>query len=246
MNEVKGSQQYTSVVVPHQPGRQLVILVAAVVVAMLIALVSIHFAGRAFTDKLEQLENQRDQLLLKLTRLEGELRNTEQTLANLRTGSEVDRLAVDDIHNVLAEQAQNIASLTEEISFYKGLMAPADRERGLSIREWGLYSTKDPLRFQFKLLIQQFAVKHRVLSGSVVVTIEGREGTEEKRLNLADLSQDIDNKHVPLRFKYFQNIEGELLLPKGFEPLGVDLVAKANRPKKAEVAKHYDWVVKEN
>ena len=56
------------------------------------------------------------------------------------------------------------------------------------------------------------------------------------------LSEQVD-KQLKLRFKYFQYIDGELIIPEGFTPERIDIVAKATSPKPVTVDKQYGWIV---
>ena len=122
-------------------------------------------------------------------------------------------------------------------------MAPTERERGLSIRSWEVYPTGDPRRFQFKLVVQQLAVKHALLKGGVTVQLVGKQNGVEQIFPLNILSEQIETMPARLRFKYFQYVDGELQLPEGFSVERVDIVAKATAPKAAQIEKHYSWVV---
>lgn len=243
MSKVKGSPQFRSIVVRDEPGRRARTVTLWLITVVVVAAASALLGSSAVYKQLIVAEQERDQLADALAESEQARQFSEQRLANLSTGAEMDRQAVDEVRATIKEQRQKIAALDEEIGFYKGLMSPTDRERGLSIRGWEVYPTSNPQRFQYKLLIQQLAVKHQVLKGSVSVVIAGKEGDVEKSINLADLSADVAARNMPLRFKYFQNIEGELELPVGFVPQRVALVAKATKPKKVQVEKHYGWIV---
>jgi len=91
--------------------------------------------------------------------------------------------------------------------------------------------------------LQQLALKHNVLKGSVSVSVVGIQDGLQKTYSLGQLLVGQESAALKLRFKYFQNIEGELQLPSGFEPQRVDVVAKATSPKSVEVEKHYGWLV---
>jgi cell division protein FtsB len=218
----------------------------SVVILSTVVLFSSWFAAGTVNRQLVDISAQAQGLASELTQVRSALQQAQQQVANLSTGSQVDRKAVDDLRIVVKDQQQEIADLTEEISFYKGLMAPTDREKGLSIRGWEVYATADPQRFQYKLLMQQLAVKHQLLHGSVSVVIVGRKGEQEQSFNLADVTDAVNSPKLPLRFKYFQNMDGELVLPVGFEPLRVDVVATATKPASAKVEKHYGWIAQKD
>ncbi len=243
MGQVTGSKQYRSIVVRDRPGRRLALGLLVAVALLLTGTVSYWQGNRALLDDHRQLKAAHRELKSELEAARTELEQTSQKLANRALESEVDRQAVEEVRAVVREHKETITRLNEEISFYKGLMAPTEQERGLGIRSWEVYPTSDPNRYQYKLVVQQLAVKHNVLSGSVTVTLVGRRDGQEQSYSLELLSPDVEKEAIKLRFKYFQYIEGELQLPDGFVVDRVDIVARANRPKVVKVEKHYGWIV---
>lgn len=243
MTVVKGSRQVRSVVVPYRPGRQLLVALVLIGCFIVVGFGGYRYGSAGIENRFDQLQQERDLLRSQLATTQTELQNTTQQFANIEMGAEIDRKAIDDIREVVRQQKQEIASLSEEISFYKGLMAPTDRERGLSIRSWELYPTNNPRRFQYKLTVQQLATKHTLMTGRVNISLTGRQGEILQTFPLNILSEQVDSENIRLRFKYFQNVEGELLLPLGFEPSSIDIEAKAEKPEPAQVEKHYSWIV---
>ncbi|WP_101759174.1 DUF6776 family protein [Oceanicoccus sp. KOV_DT_Chl] len=248
MSEVKGSKQIRSVVVQDRPERR--VLIVSVLLVVLIVAVAIAYwqGGRVLHEQFGQLKIVHQQTLLQLQQTEQQLQQASQQLVNSRVGAEVDREAVDDVRATIREQKQTINELTEEISFYKGLMAPTDRESGLGIRSWEVYAEGDARRLQFKLVLQQLALKHTVLNGNVSVLLVGKQADaagieQEQSYTLDRLSEQVSEKPIKLRFKYFQYVEGELQLPEGFYPERVEIIAKATKPKRAKSEKIYGWVV---
>lgn len=230
-------------VVPYQPRKRQMIIISVAVLLLVIAVLAFFLGWRSVELNYNELLEERDSLALDLAEVRDELKGSTQQFQNIRLGSEVDRKAVDDIRASVREQKQIIAELNEEISFYRGLMAPTDREKGLSIRGWELYPGSKPDSYQYKLVLQQLALKHTVLKGLVSVRVAGLQDGVEKTYSLEQLTADDESLALKLRFRYFQNIEGKLKIPTGFEPQRVDVVAKAISPKVATVEKHYGWVV---
>jgi hypothetical protein len=94
--------------------------------------------------------------------------------------------------------------------------------------------------FRFKLVLSQLRKNDRVIRGSAQLYIEGIQGEEQKKLTLQDLTMG-KTREFKLKFKYFQNIEADLVLPDGFIPsrvlLDVIPIGK-NRPR---IKKTFDW-----
>ena len=245
MITVTGSKQIRSVVVPYRPGRKRLYICAVLALLALASALSYWLGGYAIKRDYLQLKAERELMIKELQESEATREEISQRLANASLGAEVDRNTVNEIRATVREHQQTIAGLNEEISFYKGLMAPTEREKGLGIRSWEVYSTNDPRRFQFKLTAQQLAHKHRLLKGSLSVRLVGQLLGEEEVIPLSSVSEQIEGQNMKLRFKYFQNFDGELQLPEGFEPQRVDIVAKATTPKAVQIERRYGWIVQQ-
>lgn len=243
MSKVTGSKPYQTRVIHDRPGQRQQLLVAGVLLLLVAIALAYWLGGRSVQADKQSLQALQALTQQQLQEAEASYQDVAQQLANIKLGSEVDRQAVEEVRAVVREHKQTIAELSEEIAFYKGLMAPTDKERGLGIRSWEVYPTADPDRFQFKLVMQQLAVKHALLVGSVVVELVGKQYGVEQTFPLSIISQQVQDKSVRLRFKYFQTIDGELQLPEGFSVERVDVVAKASKPKAVTVEKHYSWLV---
>lgn len=161
------------------------------------------------------------------------------------TRHEVDRRALEMVRRELAAQKERIAGLEEELRFYQSLMAPGDIAQGLSLRAIELVARQEPGRYAFRIVVQQEARKHELLKGTLYVEVFGLLGEEQAIYPLSELSADLEEAEVALRFRYFQSIEGELVLPQGFDPKGVSVVATVSTPRKAEAREQFPWQLQE-
>lgn len=238
---------YRSIVVRYRPWQRMVLIVAVIGLLLAVGVLSAFWGGYHTNTAQQKLSLELNTLQKRFLKTQKQRDQAEQQLANAHLGADVDRRSVNDVRVVLREHQQTITELNEEISFYKGLMSPSERERGLSVRSVEWYKTNKPGHVQFKLVFQQTALKHRLLRGSVRVVLVGWVNAEdgaqvtERRYALSDLSEDVKKKDIPLRFKYFQNLEGELVLPEGFDVQKVELVARALAPKKVQIEQTVDW-----
>jgi hypothetical protein len=162
-----------------------------------------------------------------------------------RTRHEVDRRALEMVRQELAAQNERIAELGEGLRFYTSLMAPEEINNGLSLRNIELVARDEPGRYAYRIVVQQESRKHPLLKGELYAEVFGIMGEQQLSYPLAELSDDLEDDVVQLRFRYFQAIEGELALPSGFEPRGVSVVASSSTPRKAEVRERYLWQLQE-
>lgn len=182
--------------------------------------------------------------------LKNSLPAAKQELDALREHSEIqqmqgemDRATLELVRLEMAAQQEKIVKLEEGLAFYQGLMAPEEIARGFTLRELELLPTDSASRFLFRLVAQQATVKHTTLKGSITLELYGLSGGEMLTFPLADLSDDIEDNAIALRFRYFQAIEGELVVPDNFVPQGFTVVANSTSPRKIVLREDYPWEV---
>ena len=184
--------------------------------------------------------------------MQEDLVESEAVMAQLRAEldvqqarHEMDQQALELVRREIAAQKEQIAAQEEGLRFYKSLMAPGEIAQGLSLRPPELVALEEPGQFAFRIVAQQEARKHSLLKGDLSAVLNGELADQEVSYSLAELSDDLEPGKVPLRFRYFQSIEGELRLPEGFVPRSVDLVATATAPRKMEVREQFPWQLQE-
>ncbi len=242
---VKGSKQCRVKVVEDRPLFRWTILVACLGLAVLAVFVSHQ---RGFSSGMENQEA----ALKELARYEGQLvasqkreKELEQKVANHSMGAEVDRKANESVRQEVIVLKEEIAVLTEENSFYRGLMAPTKNKRGLSFGAVELSQSDRPRTYSYKVVMQQLATNHNLLNGTLLCKVVGRADGVDVEYNLNQLSSQLKTDVIKLRFKYFQTVEGQLQLPEGFEPLRIELVAKSTGKNPVTVEKRFGWLVEE-
>ncbi len=169
----------------------------------------------------------------------------EAELATANTRHEVDRAALEMVRQDLAGQREQIADLDEGLRFYRSLMVPGEIAQGFSLRGIELVAREVSGVYGYRLVAQQEARKHEAMRGEVQITILGSHEGQPFSYPLAELVQDMKSNSIPLRFLYFQAIEGELVIPDGFEPQTVEVVAELSSPRKMEVRESYPWQLQE-
>jgi hypothetical protein len=178
---------------------------------------------------------------LEISHLREELKAVTGDLQLQHTLHEVDSRALEMVRSEMATQNERTAELEEDLRFYRSLVAPDNTANGLSLRQPEIVADKRPGHFKYRFVIQQKARKHAEVEGTLSVSVVGLEGEEEASYQLVSLSPGTDEEAVALKFRYFQAIEGELVLPDGFEPKEIAVVARASKPRETEVKEQFPW-----
>lgn len=242
MTAVKGSKQYRLTVVPHRPVFRGVLLV--LVVLSITAAAGLGFyvgrsghTGVSFVGQQAQLQTLQQAYEVKVA----EADDLRQQVANLRLGAEVDRQANDEVRNQVVVLKERIADQEETISFYKALMSPGGNHKGLAFGSVSITPQGDDRGYDFKVVIQQLNSSEKQLRGYLQFTVVGRKDGKVSTMPLSSLTNDITDKNIPLKFKYFQTLSGHLTLPEGFLAERVDLLVQPAESGAAKIEKHIDW-----
>ena len=163
-----------------------------------------------------------------------------QEIATLKLGEEVDTKATEEVRETVESLQSDIAELNEEIRFYKGVMIPNAESKGLRIERMNLKPLKEPGHFSYSLLLTQVVDKHDYVQGAVEISLIGKQGEESQQLSLDNISTQ--NKSAErFRFRYFQNVDGELEIPSGFEPEAVMVIAQSSGNRSQRLEKRFEW-----
>jgi len=242
MTVVKGSKEYQWAVVKVRPYARLwqAVILATLV---LVAVVGAYFIGQHGVQN-GYSRAQRDLAAVR-AQLE-EVRKTEQQLRqqqeNAKLGAEVDRKSLEDVRQEVIELKATVAALEEENQFYRNLMAPEGDKRGLRFGPVEIAQTDRTRTYRYKVIVQHVATQQDVITGTLSFNVVGRQDGVVKVLPLKELSSSVDTTNIKLRFKYFQNIEGELVLPEGFEPERVELEARTAGSNSTVIEKRFAWL----
>lgn len=223
---------------------RLVVLLALVVT--LLALVGAFMAGRATAvTQLEERAGSAHSLRQQLDAANASLAESRGQLAMLETRHAVDRQALEMVRSEIATLKEEVAELEEGLGFYQRLMAPESGGEGISIRSPELVAIEPGRLYGFRLVVLQEARRHELVQGDLAVSVSGLLAGEPATFSLEALSAGLENDTFALKFRYFQSIEGELALPDAFAPESLNLVVSTSKPRSMEVARQFDWSVKE-
>ena len=243
-NVVKGSKHEKMVVVPYRPGRRFV-LVVLLVLGVAVSAVSGFMFGYSNTLRSQQSEQATQQELNELL-IGAETENSElrRQVAILDRSSLMDRLATEVVQDTVLKLRDRVAKLEQDVVYYRQVVSAETEDTGLIISQLDIGATLETNRYRYKLVLrQQDADGDTALTGHVNVNLVGSQGEEQQILSLHDLSAEQDQLNIRLRFKYFQNIEGELVLPENFVPDRLQVAAVSVEPVEKSINQNFSWVV---
>lgn len=246
MAKVKVSKVYPMKVVRHRPWRNGTLWIAGIVILLLAVFGAYRYGLQSGGTARDTYELERKELRAALSEAEKDQEALRLRVATLERGSLVDQQSNESTRQVIRDLTDQIARLEEEVALYQGIMSPSTGDEGLRVQEVTLEPTSSERRYRYNLMLTQAGNNDQYLQGFVGVNLVGTRAGERVALPLKDVSDDIDDVDIKFRYRYFQDIKGDLVLPEGFIPDQLQVVAQAVGSRSARVEATYNWSDLEN
>ena len=196
-------------------------------------------AGYALLDA----QAERQALKAEIATLEARNEDLRRQIAVFETSREIDQEAYSQVEDNLAELQANIQAQEEELAFYRGIVSPSDGVVGLKIQRFELLPADSDAAVLMRLVLVQ-AMKHdRRVSGVVKLSVHGEQAGAEAVLSLSELVAEGESGELAYSFLYFQDLERQLVLPKGFLPDRVELEIRPKGRGGKPVSQSFDWMI---
>lgn len=149
-----------------------------------------------------------------------QIETLQQKVTTLSRSDQISRDANRDVQGTLAERDEEIAALRADVAFYERFVGATGQRRGLTVHELQVQPQSDTAWHVTATLTQNLN-RGAVSSGRATVSVEGMQAGKLRRLAWTDLRQQAGAPGIDYSFKYFQQIECDVVLPTGFMPLRV-------------------------
>ncbi|HEU4619213.1 MAG TPA: DUF6776 family protein [Gammaproteobacteria bacterium] len=189
------------------------------------------------------LDHERDlDRLRKLTAAQkADLEDAERQIAILKTSREVDQETYAQVKASLDELETKLQAQEEELEFYRGIVSPASGEAGLRVQNLQVKPGGTERRYVLELVLMQSIANTRRVEGTVKLKVTGTQEGASAELALADIAVPERTSQLTYQFKYFQTLQQELELPKGFEPATVEIELSPSAPKARPTTQVFQW-----
>lgn len=227
----------TLVVRQHQPWKilLLVVVLAGVVTAGGWGL--FYYGQSTAGEDFVALQQEKKALQKKIAHILDENQELREQKAVLEHGGNIEKQAYDQVNTSLKTLQDEILELKEEVAFYRSIVAPKESSKGLRIQSFKLEENGQERGYRFKLVLTQVIKNNKITRGTVTMVVEGLQSDKPTELKLSEVTT-ARRSTLSFKFKYFQNLEGDVQLPDGFIPSRVKLSIASNR---TNIDKTFDW-----
>jgi hypothetical protein len=227
----------------HSPSRRL-ILIGVIVLIAAFALYIVYELGRfnAGYDRLE-VAQQRTELEVEIERLNKSNRELRTQLAELDTIRIGRAREQAEVTRTIGDLQAQVARQTQELAFYRGIVAQGAAAVGVKVQQVHITAGAKPQHFMLHVALVRSVRPDSVAVGSIALSVDGTTADSKPlTLDLPALTP-AKQKELPFNFRYFENLDQDVVLPAGFKPEKMAVEVRSNKKDVAPASQSFPWTV---
>ena len=151
----------------------------------------------------------------------------EQRVATLQRSDQISRDANRDVQDTLAEKDEQIASLRADVAFYERFVGSGGERRALGVHS-AEFEREAGGSWRYQVVLTQSLNRGAISQGEMKFAVEGVRAGRLETVNWDQLQQKPGAPGQHYAFRYFQRLEGSVILPPGFTPQHVKVALRGN------------------
>jgi hypothetical protein len=148
----------------------------------------------------------------------------------------------EEVRRTIGELQAQVARLNQDLAFYRGIVTQNANSAEVKIQQARMVATAAANKFRIRVTLVQPMRPDTVVSGVVVLSVDGELDGKPGRADFATLSGG-KRREIPFTFRYLENIEEEITMPPGMKPEQLLVEVRSNRRGSAPVQQSYVWSV---
>lgn len=165
------------------------------------------------------------------------LQRESAELATLRRSQAEERA---ELARTIGELQAEVARQSQQLAFYRGIVVQGANAAEARVQQLRVVPGSVPGRFVVRLRLVQSGRPDRNIAGNVLLTVEGRRAAAPAVLDMAALFGAPDHE-LPFSFRYFENLDREIVIPDGFRPERIIVELRSSRREVAPVSQTFIW-----
>ena len=228
------------VVRTHTPWRRALIW-SSIVLGGVVAFYIVYELGRldGGYDVFAARQDRRD-ANAEIDRLERGNALLRQQLADLETTRVSGQRERDELAHTIGAQQDQVARLSQDLSFYRGIVANGEAAPGIKIERFDLAPIEDGKRFRLRFALMQTAQPEGTMTGTLQISLQGTSSGRPATLPMQSIAPD-KRAVTSFSFRFFEDVEQLLSLPPGFVPADIVVEARVNRAGAMPLRQIFPW-----
>ena len=190
----------------------------------------------------QAVAQQRTELEVRIEHLEKDNREMRTKLAELDTFRVGRANEQAEVARAMGELQAQVARETQELAFYRGVVAQGAASIGVKIEKLRITAGTRQGGFIVHLSLLRTGRADAEATGTLEFTLDGTLGGAAHTLDFAALTPQHAHE-LRYSFRYFQNIDQEVLIPPGFKPEQLSVAVSSGKKDIAPLSQTFLWTV---
>lgn len=148
----------------------------------------------------------------------------------------------EEVQRTIGDLQAQVARANQELAFFRGIVTQSANSAEVKIQQARMVATATANKFRIRVTLVQPMKPDSVVSGVVILSVDGELDGKPGRADFATLSGG-KRREIPFTFRYLENIEEEITMPPGMKPEQLLVEVRSNRRGSAPVQQSYVWSV---
>jgi hypothetical protein len=148
----------------------------------------------------------------------------------------------EEVQRTIGELQAQVARANQELAFFRGIVTQNANSAEVKIQQARMVATATANKFRIRVTLVQPMKPDTVVSGVVILSVDGEVDGKPGRADFATLSGG-KRSEIPFTFRYLENIEQEITMPPGMKPEQLLVEVRSSRRGSAPVQQSYVWSV---
>jgi cell division protein FtsB len=163
-----------------------------------------------------------------------------QKLADLETNRVSGQQERTELARTIGGLQDKIARLSQDLSFYRGIVANGEAAPGIKIERFDMSPVNDGKQFRVRFALMQTAQPEGTVSGTLQISLQGSTSGRPATLPMQEIATD-KRAVTSFSFRFFEDIEQMLAVPAGFVPSDIVIEARVNRAGAMPLRQIFPW-----
>jgi hypothetical protein len=186
--------------------------------------------------------NQRTELRDVIATQEATISELRAKVAQLESSTVGQTREREEVQRTIGDLQAQVARANQELAFFRGIVTQNANSAEVKIQQARMVATATANKFRVRVTLVQPMKPDAVVSGVVVLSVDGEVDGKPGRADFATLSGG-KRREIPFTFRYLENIEEEITMPPGMKPEQLMVEVRSNRRGAAPVQQAYVWSV---
>jgi hypothetical protein len=185
---------------------------------------------------------ERESLTKQVDRLNEQLALSIKQANDFERASQINKQSEELLKATNQNLQNDINELQTDLSFYRRILGPTrSGSPWVSVAElkWGAKPEKS--HYRYRMVLIQTGTNHEWQEGDIQLAVVGLQDNKKAKFFVKNTANSKHSGALEYKFRYFQNLEGDVVLPENFIPQNVEVTLLPSKEGVTQTKETFAW-----